>query len=52
MTNNLQIQLLDFAVRVLKFLIQLPKTPKYTTICYQLSKSSTSSVANYSPRQI
>ncbi len=50
--NELQKRLFDFAVNVLKFLPILPKTPESSIIRYQLSKSSTSSGANYSPRQI
>ncbi|GBD88529.1 hypothetical protein BMS3Abin03_02465 [bacterium BMS3Abin03] len=52
MSNDLQHRLFEFAVRVLKFLQKLPNTPEYKTIRYQLSKCSTSSGANYSPRQI
>ncbi|MBK7380910.1 MAG: hypothetical protein IPJ03_18305 [Ignavibacteriales bacterium] len=37
---------------LLKLLPQLPKTPEFNIIRYQLAKSSTSSGANYSPRQI
>jgi hypothetical protein len=37
---------------LLKFLPQLGKTPEFNIIRYQLAKSSTSSGANYSPRQI
>ncbi len=52
MRNDLQDRLFVFAVKVLKFLQKLPDTPEYKTIRYQLSKSATSSGANYSPRQI
>jgi four helix bundle protein len=51
MRNDLQNRLFDFAVRVLKFLPSLPKTPEFNVIRYQLSKSSTSSGANYEEAQ-
>jgi four helix bundle protein len=51
MRNDLQNRLFDFAVRVLKFLPSLPKTPEFKVIRYQLSKSSTSSGANYEEAQ-
>ena len=51
MKNDLQNRLFDFAVRVLKFLPTLPKTPEFKVIRYQLSKSSTSSGANYEEAQ-
>ena len=51
MRNDLQNRLFDFAVRVLKFLPTLPKTPEFKVIRYQLSKSSTSSGANYEEAQ-
>ena len=50
--NELQKRLFDFAVRVLKFLPNLPKTAEFSVIRYQLAKSATSSGANYSPHQI
>ena len=37
---------------LLKFLPKLSKTQEFSVIRYQLSKSATSSGANYSPRQI
>jgi len=49
--NDLQKRLFDFAVRVLKSLPSLPKTPEFNVIRYQLSKSSTSSGANYEESQ-
>ena len=49
--KNLQKRLFDFAVRVLKFIRRLPKIPEYNVIRYQLSKSSTSSGANYEESQ-
>ncbi|AFH49121.1 Hypothetical protein IALB_1411 [Ignavibacterium album JCM 16511] len=52
MIRDLNDRLFNFAVNVLKFLPKLPSTPEFKVIRYQLSKSSTSSGANYSPRQI
>jgi len=49
--NDLQKRLFDFAVRVLKFLPKLPKTPEFSVIRYQLAKSSSSSGANYEESQ-
>lgn len=49
--NELSKRLFNFAVRVLNFLPQLPKTPEYSVIRYQLAKSSTSSGANYEESQ-
>jgi len=49
--NELQKRLFDFAVNVLKFLPQLPRTPEFNIIRYQLAKSSTSSGANYEESQ-
>lgn len=51
MGNDLQNRLFNFAVRALNFLSRLPSTPEFTTIRYQLSKSSTSSGANYEEAQ-
>ncbi len=51
MRNDLQDRLFVFAVKVLKFLQKLPGTPEYKTIRYQLSKSATSSGANYEESQ-
>ncbi|MGA9294610.1 MAG: hypothetical protein WBV81_18615 [Ignavibacteriaceae bacterium] len=50
--NELQKRLFNFGVRVLKYLPNLPKTPEFNIIRYQLAKCSTSSGANYLPRQI
>jgi len=50
--DDLNERLFNFAVKVLKFLPNLPRTPEFNVIRYQLAKSSTSSGANYSPRQI
>ena len=52
MDNGLGKRLFDFAVRVIKYCRTLPKTREYEVIKYQVIKSSTSSGANYSPRQI
>ncbi len=51
MKRDLQDRLFNFAVKVLKFLVNLPNTPEYKTIRYQLSKSATSSGANYEESQ-
>jgi four helix bundle protein len=51
MRNDLQDRLFVFAVKVLKFLRKLPDTPEYKTIRYQLTKSATSSGANYEESQ-
>ena len=45
-------RLFGFAIRTIKFCRTLPKTKEYDIIKNQLIKSSTSSGANYSPRQI
>lgn len=52
MIENLNNRLFNFAMNVLKFLSRLPKSPEFSVIRYQLTKSATSSGANYSPRQI
>ena len=49
--NDLTERLFNFAVRVLKYLTTLPKTPEFKIIRYQLAKSSTSSGANYEEAQ-
>ena len=49
--NELSNRLLNFAVRVIKFLRTIPKTPEYNVIRYQLIKSSTSAGANYDEAQ-
>jgi four helix bundle protein len=46
-SNELSERLFNFAVRTLKFLSKLPDKPELRIIRYQLSKSSTSSGANY-----
>ena len=50
--NDLNDRLFDFAVRCLKFIRNLPNTTEYKVVKYQLAKCSTSSGANYLPRQI
>ena len=49
--NNLTERLFKFAVDVIKYLRTLPNTPEYKIIRYQLTKSSTSSGANYEEAQ-
>ncbi len=49
--NDLSKRLLNFAVRVIKYLRTLPKSAEYNVIRYQLIKSSTSSGANYDEAQ-
>jgi four helix bundle protein len=44
-------RLFNFAVRVIKFLRNLPSEPELNNIRYQLSKSSSSSGANYEEAQ-
>ena len=51
MIENLNDRLFEFAKNVLKFLPQLPKTPEFNVIRYQLTKSATSSGANYEESQ-
>jgi len=51
MNNDLQIRLLNFIVRVIKFLRNLPNSPEYSVIKYQLIKSSSSTGANYEEAQ-
>jgi len=51
MKNDLADRLFDFAVRVIKFLNNLPELPEFNNIRFQLSKSSTSSGANYEEAQ-
>lgn len=49
--NDLEERLFNFAVRTIKFLRSLPSTTEYNVIKYQLTKSSTSSGANYEEAQ-
>ncbi|GMU96851.1 four helix bundle protein [Ignavibacterium album] len=51
MNKDLNVRLFEFSVTVLKFLPNLPKTPEFNVIRYQLAKSSTSSGANYEEAQ-
>jgi four helix bundle protein len=51
MIENLNDRLFEFAKNVLKFLPGLPKTPEFNVIRYQLTKSATSSGANYEESQ-
>jgi four helix bundle protein len=44
-------RLFKFAVRVMKFLKNLPNEPEFNNIRFQLSKSSSSSGANYEEAQ-
>jgi len=50
-TNELNERLFNFSVRTINFLKQLPNTPEFKIIRYQLAKSSTSSGANYEESQ-
>ncbi len=49
--NDLTKRLFKFAVDVIKYLRTLPNTTEYQVIKYQLTKSSTSSGANYEEAQ-
>ena len=49
--NDLGDRLFNFAVRSIKFLRTLPKSPEFNVIKYQLTKSATSSGANYEESQ-
>jgi len=49
--NDLEKRLFDFAVRTIKYLRTLPDAPEIKVIKYQLTKSSTSSGANYEEAQ-
>lgn len=51
MDIDLAERLFKFAVRVIKFLRNLPNEPEFNNIRYQLSKSSSSSGANYEEAQ-
>ncbi len=52
MDKGLGDRLFKFSVAVIKFLMEIKNSPEISIIKYQLTKSSTSSGANYSPRQI
>ena len=49
--NDLERRLFDFAIRTIKYLRALPNSSEYKVIRYQLTKSSTSSGANYEEAQ-
>lgn len=49
--NDLKDRLFNFAVRVIKFIRTLPSTTENNVIKYQLTKSATSSGANYEEAQ-
>ena len=49
--DDLNDRLFNFAVKILKFLPNMPKTPEFNVIRYQLAKSSTSAGANYEEAQ-
>lgn len=51
MDKDLAERLFQFAVRVIKFLRNLPNDPEFNNIRFQLSKSSSSSGANYEEAQ-
>ena len=51
MDIDLAERLFKFAVRVIKFLRKLPNEPEFNNIRFQLSKSSSSSGANYEEAQ-
>ena len=51
MNENLTERLFNFAVKVIKLLRKLPRTPEMNVIRYQLAKCSTSSGANYEEAQ-
>jgi len=50
--NDLPDRLLAFVIRVIKLLRKLPNTEEYKVIKYQLTKSATSSGANYEEAQV
>jgi len=50
-TNELNERLFNFSVRTINFLKQLPNTPEFKVIRYQLAKSGPSSGANYEEAQ-
>jgi len=49
--NDLEERLFSFAVRSIKYTKLLPTSPEYSVIKYQLTKSATSSGANYEEAQ-
>jgi four helix bundle protein len=52
MNKDLNERLFEFAVAVLKFLLNLSKTAEFNVIKYQIAKSSTYSGANYEEAQV
>ncbi len=51
MDTGLGNRLFEFAVKVIKFCRKLPRTKEFDVIRYQLTKSATSSGANYEEAQ-
>ena len=51
MDKGLGNRLFEFAVNVIKFCRKLPRTKEFDVIRYQLTKSATSSGANYEEAQ-
>ncbi len=49
--NNLEERLFNFAVRCIKFLRTMPSASEFNVIKYQLTRSATSSGANYEEAQ-
>jgi len=49
--NDLEQRLFEFAIRTIQFLRLLPISTEYNVIKYQLTKSATSSGANYEEAQ-
>ena len=49
--NDLEQRLFKFAVRTIKYLRKLPSIEEFKVIRYQLTKSSSSSGANYEEAQ-
>jgi four helix bundle protein len=51
MKNDLEERLFNFAIRSIKYIRTLPTSAEYKVIRYQLTKSATSSGANYEEAQ-
>jgi len=51
MHNDLAKRLFEFAIRTIKYIRKLPNSSEFSVIKYQLTKSSTSSGANYEEAQ-
>lgn len=49
--NDLEKRLFDFAIRTIKYIRKLPSSSEFGVVKYQLTKSSTSSGANYEEAQ-